>query len=44
MRALCGYMADRKNGLMWRPKPHNCEIRVFESVGGKHRTLESYRI
>ena len=44
MRALCGYMADRKNGLMWRPKPHNCEIRVFESVGGKHRTLEIYRI
>ena len=44
MRALCGYMADRKSGLMWRPKPHNCEIRVFESAGGKHRTLESFRI
>ena len=39
MRALCGYLADRKNGICWRPKPHNCEIRVFESEGGRHRYL-----
>lgn len=39
MRALCGYLMDKKNGVMWYPKPHNCEIRVFESVGGKHRMI-----
>ncbi len=43
MRALCGYMMDRKNGIYWRPKPHNCEIRVFESTGGVHRHLEDIR-
>ena len=40
IRALTGYMMDRKNGICWRPKPHNCEIRVFESVDGKHRRIE----
>ena len=43
MRALSGYLADRRNGLMWRPKPRNCEIRVFESVNGKHRFIKSYQ-
>ncbi len=41
MRALCGYMEDRSNGLMWRPKPHNCEIRIYESDGGKHRRIDN---
>ena len=39
MRALCGYLADRKNGICWRPKPHSGEIRVFESDSGGHRYL-----
>lgn len=43
MRALCGYMMDKKSGVMWYPKPHNCEIRVFESVNGKHRIVERIR-
>ena len=43
MRALSGYLADRPNGLMWRPKPRNCEIRVFESVNGRHSFLNSYK-
>ena len=33
IRALCGYMMDRKNGIYWRPKAHNCEIRVFDGHG-----------
>ncbi len=41
MRVLSGHLTDRKNGLMWRPKPHNCEIRVFEAVDGKHRLLRT---
>lgn len=44
MRALSGYLADRRNGLMWRPKPKNCEIRVFESVKGQHRFIKSYQM
>ncbi len=41
MRALSGYLSDRKNGILWRPKPHNCEIRVFETLAdGKHRRLD----
>ncbi len=41
IRALCGYLEDRDNGIKWRPKPHNCEIRVYESIDGKHRYLGS---
>ncbi len=40
MRPLCGYLTNRRNGLMWRPRPTNCEIRVFESLGGRHRMLD----
>ena len=43
MRALCGYLSDCPNGLMWRPKPRNCEIRVYESVNGRHRFIKSYQ-
>lgn len=44
MRALSGYLEDRKNGLAWRPKPHNCEVRVYETVDGRHRTVERIRL
>lgn len=43
IRALCGYLEDRPAGIRWRPHPHNCEVRVYESVGGKHRFLQSYK-
>lgn len=43
IRALCGYLEDRKNGIKWRPKPHNCEVRVYESIEGKHHFMESIR-
>ena len=36
LRALSGYMTDRPGGLLWRPKPHNCEIRGFEAKDGRH--------
>ncbi len=39
IRALCGYMEDKSNGILWRPKPRNCEIRVYESKDGKHRRI-----
>ncbi len=44
IRALRGYLTDSKNGIQWRPKPHNCEVRVYESVNGKHTFLKDYRI
>ncbi len=44
MRALSGYLEDKKNGLAWRPKPHNCEVRVYETVDGRHRTVEKIRL
>lgn len=43
MRALSGYLMDKKNGLLWRPKPHNCEIRVFEAKNGKHRLIRTIK-
>lgn len=42
MRALSGYFEDLKNGIKWKPKPQNCEIRVYESLQGKHRFLRNY--
>ena len=44
MRALSGYLEDKKNGLAWRPKPHNCEVRVYEAKDGRHRTVEGIRL
>lgn len=29
IRALCGCLENRKKGIKWRPKPHNCEIRKY---------------
>ena len=43
IRALCGYLEDRPRGIKWRPKPHNCEIRVYESKDGAHRLIRTCR-
>ena len=43
IRALRGYLEDRPGGIMWRPKPHNCEVRVYESLDGRHRFLRQIR-
>ena len=43
IRVLSGYLMDRPNGIYWRPKPHNCEIRIFEVENGQHRLLDSVR-
>lgn len=40
IRPIRGYLEDKKNGIIWRPRPKNCEIFVYESVGGKHRLIE----
>ena len=43
IRVLCGYLEDRKNGIKWRPRPKNCEIRVYRSVNGRHSFLRAYK-
>ena len=30
IRALCGCLENRPRQIAWRPKPKNCEIRVYE--------------
>ena len=40
IRPIRGYLEDKKNGIIWRPRPKNCEIFVYESVNGKHRLVE----
>ncbi len=42
IRALCGYLEEKKNGIKWRPKPHNCEIRVYETKPGYHKFVKSF--
>lgn len=41
IRALTGYLEDRENGLKWRPKPKNAEIRVYETDNHKHRYIKT---
>lgn len=43
IRAICGYLEDRKNGIKWRPKPHNCEIRVYETGADGHRFIKAIK-
>lgn len=44
LRPMFGYLLDKKKGYVWRPKPTNCEIRVFDSVDGKHSYVDSYKL
>lgn len=30
IRALCGVLENRRNGIKWRPRPLNCEIRQYD--------------
>ena len=40
IRPIRGYLENKKSGIIWRPRPKNCEIFVYESIGGKHRLVE----
>lgn len=39
IRALCGCLENRPHGILWRPKPHNCEFRVYAFEDGKWSRL-----
>lgn len=42
IRALCGYLENLPKGLKWRPKPQNCEVRLYEVNEGKRKFIRSY--
>lgn len=41
IRSLRGYLEDCPRGYRWRPKPKNCELRVYEYKNGSHRFVEA---
>ncbi len=41
IRVIRGYLEDVKRGYVWRPRPKNCEIRVYESIDGRHRVIDA---
>ena len=43
IRPIRGYLEDKKSGIIWRPRPQNCEIFVYESVDGRHRLIEDIK-
>ncbi len=43
IRVIRGYLEDARRGFIWRPRPKNCEIFVYESVGGKHRLIDDIK-
>ena len=43
IRPIRGYLEDKKNGIIWRPRPQNCEIFVYESIDGRHRLVEDIK-
>lgn len=43
LRAINGYLLDRRNGLRWRPKMSNCEIRVYSSSDGTHSFIKALK-
>lgn len=36
IRFIRGYLEGAKSGYVWRPRPKNCEIRVYESMAGEY--------
>ena len=40
MRVLSGCMEGRPNGIRWRPRPRNCEVRVYETTPEGYTLLE----
>ena len=42
LRSMFGYMEGVKKGYIWRPKPLNCEVRIYESDGGRRQFLAKY--
>lgn len=40
IRPIRGYLEKRKSGVIWRPRPKNCEIFVYEFKDGKYTLIQ----
>jgi alpha-ribazole phosphatase/probable phosphoglycerate mutase len=40
IRPIRGYLENKKSGIIWRPRPKNCEIFVYEWDGEKFTFLQ----
>lgn len=40
IRVIRGYLEGAKKGYVWRPRPKNCEIRVYESYDYGYRIID----
>ena len=40
IRFIRGYLEDEPKGFIWRPRPKNCEIRVYETDGKTHKLVD----
>ncbi|SFB74464.1 histidine phosphatase family protein [Butyrivibrio sp. YAB3001] len=40
IRVIRGYLENAKRGYIWRPRPKNCEVRVYQSVDGGYELIE----
>ena len=40
IRPIRGYFENAKRGYIWRPRPKNCEIFVYESKNGTRRLVQ----
>ena len=43
IRPLRGYLEGKKSGLVWRPRPKNCEVFVYEAKGEAARLVADLR-
>ena len=43
IRPIRGYLEGRKSGIIWRPRPQNCEIFVYETAGNGYRLVEDIK-
>ena len=43
IRSIRGYLEDVPSGYVWRPRPENCEIRVYECRDGQHRLIQDIK-
>ena len=43
IRPIRGYLENRKSGIIWRPRPKNCEVFVYEYDGRDFRLVEDYK-
>ncbi len=40
IRPIRGYLENKKSGIIWRPRPKNCEVFVYEWDGQKSRLIQ----